>query len=102
MTTDCRSNEQIVAEAFTQAREPEYHISEAEDLSDARIAVAALEAAGRLAADPSSTVDEDALAEVISNARNRWAIYGRKDELLEPYVARAVAEWLAGKENNDE
>lgn len=43
-----KTAERIVAEAFTKAREPEYHISEAEDFSDARIAVDALVEAGLL------------------------------------------------------
>lgn len=50
---------------------------------------------------PSSGVDEDALAEVIAIARNRWAIYGTEAEPLEKHVARAViasrAEWLKGQ-----
>lgn len=43
-----KTAEQVVAEAFTKIREPEYHISEEEDFSDACIAVAALREAGML------------------------------------------------------
>ncbi|UOQ58112.1 hypothetical protein MUN78_04500 [Leucobacter allii] len=52
MTTTPETPEQIVAEAFTAAREPEYKIPEPQDHEDAVIAVAALQAHGLLAGAP--------------------------------------------------
>ena len=104
MTTDNRTNEQIVAEALSEVVLAGYRVlNDSQRSSCAYLAVTALASAGRLvtaqgaAPVPSSGVDEDALAEVIASVTDLWD--DPLDEVHDiPQIARAVAEWLQGQE----
>ena len=99
MTTDNRTNEpteeqvEAAAKAIADCHNPGMFEKYPENWRvEARAALAA--AAGAVPVQPSSTVDEDALAEVIRRSyENEQGLKIRDDKR----TARAVAEWLRGE-----
>lgn len=77
--TERKTAEQIVAEAFTKAREPEYGITEPEDQEDAEIAVAALAEAGLLVGEPSEEQIDAAGLAIARVLFPRWDDAARRD-----------------------